>query len=221
MVRIISYLLLFGFLCWFFPSGPTYITCGFCVFLFLWSTVVDLPDSEWFVWFVCLIYSIVLILYGYEIGLFLYSASGIPRLNGDGSSSIALGLIVLMYLLYVGGRDLYQEWPQPVSHTEIVMGDSFNNIQGTIINRSSLTNSFISVNKIDPRIGDALRRAAEAIHQSGDREAGELFDQFTEELCKAEPRKSVLRSCWAAVQNALPTVTAIVEATAAVSKLFQ
>jgi predicted membrane-bound mannosyltransferase len=105
--------------------------------------------------------------------------------------------------------------------TEIVMGDVYRDIKNsTIVNRSVLTDSMNHIAGRDPELASAIGTLAIAVHQSGNKKAGELFDQFSEELGKGQPRKSVLQVCWEGIQNALPTVTAVAETAGAISKLF-
>lgn len=101
-------------------------------------------------------------------------------------------------------------------------GDTFSNISNaTIINRSLVMDS---MNKARGIGGEELARVLEsvglAIEQSGNREAGELFNHFNEELQRPEPRKSILKNAWDSIVSALPTVTAAAGATGAIAKLF-
>ena len=100
--------------------------------------------------------------------------------------------------------------------------DIFSNISNsTIINRSLLQNAF---NKAKSETGEeaaeALRKVAEAVAQSGNKEAGELLDQFNEELAKTQPRKSLLKRSWENLVQVLPTIEAIAGAAEAIAKLF-
>jgi hypothetical protein len=102
------------------------------------------------------------------------------------------------------------------------MGDTFSNItNSTIVNRSFVENAF---NKAKSEVGEdtaaMLLKVAEVVAQSGNKEAGELLDQFNEELSKPQPRKSLLKRSWDGLVAALPTVTAIAGAAAAIAKLF-
>ena len=102
------------------------------------------------------------------------------------------------------------------------MGDMFKNIQNaTIINKSMVENSF---NKIKEGYGEdvanALLQIAEFIEKSRNKEAGELFDSFNEELNKPEPKKPVLKSIWEGIEKALPAITALSEAIAKLAPIF-
>lgn len=106
---------------------------------------------------------------------------------------------------------------------EVVMGDKFENIRdATIINKSVVENSF---NKIRAEQGEevasALKAIAGFIERSGNKEAGELFDRFNEELNKPEPKKSVLKSVWAGIEKAIPVATALAEPVAKLATLFK
>ena len=105
---------------------------------------------------------------------------------------------------------------------EVIMGDMFKNIQNaTIINKSVVENSF---NKIKEEYGEDVAKAmlqmAEFIEGSGNKEAGDLFDRFNEELNKTEPKKPVLKSLWAGIEKALPAITALSEAIAKLAPIF-
>jgi hypothetical protein len=54
----------------------------------------------------------------------------------------------------------------------------------------------------------------------GNKDAGELYDNFTEEVNKPEPKKSVLKSLWDGIQRALPTIKTIASVTAKIAPLF-
>jgi hypothetical protein len=85
----------------------------------------------------------------------------------------------------------------------------------TIITDSVVVNSF---NKIKENYGDdvanALLQIAKFIEKSGNKEAGELFDTFNEEINKAQPKKSVLKSLWDGIAKVLPAITTLSEAIA-------
>lgn len=103
-----------------------------------------------------------------------------------------------------------------------VMGDVFKNIGAgaTIINRSSLVNAMnVTNDAVDPSVGEALRQLADFIEQSGNKEAGENFNAFTEELQQPSPRKSLLRSFWNGMLTALPTIANLATVAGAVAAL--
>ena len=105
---------------------------------------------------------------------------------------------------------------------DVVIGDKFENIRGaTIIKDSLVENSF---NKIKEGYGDdvakALLQIAEFIEGSGNKEAGELFDSFNEEISKPQPKKSVLKSIWEKIEKALPTITTLSEAIVKLTSLL-
>ena len=102
------------------------------------------------------------------------------------------------------------------------MGDIFSNIQdSTIVNWSLVENAF---NKTKSNFGEEtaamLLKVTELVAQSGNKEAGELLDQFNEELSKPQPRKSLLKRSWDSLVAVLPAVTSIAGAAAAIAKLF-
>ena len=90
-----------------------------------------------------------------------------------------------------------------------IMGDVFKNIGAgaTVINRSSLLNAMNVVKDTgDPNVSEVLRQLAEFIEQSGNKDAAENFNAFTEELQQPSPRKSLLKSFWNGMLAALPTI---------------
>jgi hypothetical protein len=102
------------------------------------------------------------------------------------------------------------------------MGDTFSNIQNsTIVNRSTVESAF---NKTKSEMGAdtaaILLKIADLVAQSGNKEAGELLDQFNEELTKPQPRKSLLKRSWDGLVAILPGVTSIAGAVAAMAELF-
>jgi hypothetical protein len=92
-----------------------------------------------------------------------------------------------------------------------VMGDYFNNISNaTIVNKSVVQNAFNKVKEtIDEETAAALAHIAEHVEKSGNKEAGEVFNAFTEELQKPEPKKSLLKSFWTGLTTVLPTVSTV------------
>ncbi len=101
------------------------------------------------------------------------------------------------------------------------MGDIFSNINNsTIINSSLVLGAF---NRVKTAAGDetakVLLEVAEAVSNSGNKEAGEILDQFNEELVKPQPRKSLLERSWENLVQVLPTVSAIAGAAEAITKL--
>ena len=104
----------------------------------------------------------------------------------------------------------------------IVMGDIFSNIKNsTIVNRSLVERSFNKVkSEADEETAKVLLKVAEVVADSGNKEAGEILDQFNEELAKPAPRKSLLKRSWDNLVQVLPTVTTVAGAAAAIAKLF-
>ena len=110
---------------------------------------------------------------------------------------------------------------------DVVMGDKssgdvFKNIRNaTLINKSVVENSFNNVKAgYGEEVAKALLHIAEFIDRSGNKEAGELFDRFNEELNKPEPKKSVLKSLWEGVERAVPAITTLSDAVAKLVSLF-
>lgn len=109
-----------------------------------------------------------------------------------------------------------------VREIKIDMGDKFQNIHhATIVNRSLVQNAFNRVNsEYDEETAKALKLVADEIEKSNNSEAAEVFNSFTEELQKPEPKKPVLRSLWNGIIAVLPTILQMTDAVSKVSKLF-
>jgi hypothetical protein len=105
---------------------------------------------------------------------------------------------------------------------EVVVGDVFRDISGsTIVNRSRVEKSFKRVRDAhDEDLALALVRIAEEINKLGNAEAAELFDGFSEELEKPQPRKAILRGLWDGITAAVPTISQMVDVVTSVSKFF-
>jgi hypothetical protein len=104
-----------------------------------------------------------------------------------------------------------------------VAGDSFSNIGAgaTIVNRSTLTNAMNVLNqRADEGTAAALKELADFIQHSGNTAAAENFDAFNAELQRQEPRKSLLRSLWNGVVEALPSIASLAGAIAKIVALF-
>jgi hypothetical protein len=100
------------------------------------------------------------------------------------------------------------------------MADRFENIQNsTIVNSSFVQAAFNKSKQADEGTANVLLEIAEAVARSKNEEAGEILDQFNEELARLQPCKSLLRRSWGYLVQVLPTVTAIADATEAIAKL--
>ncbi|MCS7481327.1 hypothetical protein ACFFQW_09300 [Umezawaea endophytica] len=105
---------------------------------------------------------------------------------------------------------------------EVVMGDRFENI-GTgavIVNRSSLSNALNSIDSRGDDVRKALRDVADLVERSGNEEAVENLNAFTEELELAEPRKARLKSFWQGLVVSLPDVAQLGDAAGKIAALF-
>ena len=105
---------------------------------------------------------------------------------------------------------------------EVIMGDKIENIQNsTIINRSVVSDSFNKIKEgYSEDVANALMQIAEFIEESGNKEAGELFDSFNNEIKEPEPKKSMLKSLWGGIEKALPAITTLSEAVVKVVTIF-
>lgn len=102
------------------------------------------------------------------------------------------------------------------------MGDKFEKISdSTIINHSTVQNAFNKVqSQFDDETANALKRVEEEINKSGNKEAAENFEAFTEELVKPEPKKSLLKTLWQGTLNALPTLSQLSGIASLIVKLY-
>lgn len=105
---------------------------------------------------------------------------------------------------------------------ETIMGDKFENIQGsTIVNRSTLTNAMNEVEyKHDAEVAAALSEIAAFIEKEENEGAAVLMNSFAEEAAKEEPDKSKLSQLWQGITAVVPGVTALAGAVGAVAKLL-
>lgn len=108
------------------------------------------------------------------------------------------------------------------TYKEIIMGDVFKGISNSsIINRSTF---FDAVSILEARgqkdLMVVLEEISKKVDASGNKDAGEVLEQFTEELSKDQPRASLLRRSWTALTEILPDVAKISGASAAIAKLF-
>ena len=89
------------------------------------------------------------------------------------------------------------------------MGDYFNNItDSTIINRSTVENAYNKVRSDEGQdTAEVLVEIAKIVEESKNKEAGELFDSFNEEINKDEPKKSVLKNTWNGITKVLPILS--------------
>jgi hypothetical protein len=113
--------------------------------------------------------------------------------------------------------------PQTIIEGDLIMGDSYKNIQNaTIINRSIVENSFNKLRREhDEKVAEALVQIAEFIDKSGDINAATLFDKFNQELNKPDAEKYTLKKLWGSIENTLPTIAAISETVAKLAPIFQ
>lgn len=107
--------------------------------------------------------------------------------------------------------------------SEVIVGDKFSNIGAgaTIVNRSTLNNSFNTVKEsYGPDMAQALQQLAELVEKSGNMDAADNFNALTEELQRPQPKKSLLKSFWSGIVEAIPNVVQLVDLTAKITSLF-
>jgi hypothetical protein len=105
---------------------------------------------------------------------------------------------------------------------KMTMGDNFERISdSTIVNRSFLENAFNKVKtEYDEETANALKSIEEEINESGNREAAENFDSFSEELSKPQPKKSLLKTLWKGTLEALPRLAQLTSIVSNIEKLL-
>jgi hypothetical protein len=102
-----------------------------------------------------------------------------------------------------------------------VMGDKFENIKdATIINRSTVQNSFTALN--EAALEDVRRELEEMLHkveETGSPEAAEVAEAFVEESGGAR-RKTVLTGLWDRLRELAPVVGGLATAGTAIGKVL-
>ena len=105
----------------------------------------------------------------------------------------------------------------------IVAGDKIDahGSGNTVVNRSTVKNAFNKVKAAhSEEVAKALLDVEAAINKSGNKEAAENFDSFSDELAKPEPKKSLLKALWQGTLAALPTLDELPDVIAKISGLF-
>jgi hypothetical protein len=103
------------------------------------------------------------------------------------------------------------------------MGDVFSNIGAgaTIVNRSTVQGAFNRVrSEFGEEVAQALKRIEDEINKSGNKDAAETFNSFTEELLKPDPKKPILKALWQGVVAAIPTIAQLTEVVGHVKTLI-
>jgi hypothetical protein len=105
---------------------------------------------------------------------------------------------------------------------EIVTGDRITAGPGAVVvNRSYLSNALNTLSSVgNTDAAAALEQVAKVIEQSKNKEAADLFDAFNAELQRPTPKKTLLKTLWKGVIEALPTIAELTTATAAIVSLF-
>lgn len=90
---------------------------------------------------------------------------------------------------------------------EFIMGDKFENISGTVVNRSIVNNSFNIVKKaLDEDAANFLQDLTEKVNKTESVDAIENMEGFHLEIQKPKPKKSLLTSFWNGVVAAAPAL---------------
>jgi len=106
---------------------------------------------------------------------------------------------------------------------ENIMGDKIE-VHGsgnTIVNRATVIHAFNRVKATQgEEVAKLLLEVEAAINNSGNEEAAENFESFSEELNKPEPKKSLLKTLWQGTLAALPTLKELPGVVTSISALF-
>ena len=105
-------------------------------------------------------------------------------------------------LVYLLNRNFNQNNLQ--NNFKLIMGDYFENISGTVINRSLISDSFNT--GFDTEAAKLLQEITLVVEKSGDKNATELMTSFLEELQKPAPKKTLLKSLWNSITTAIPAL---------------
>lgn len=102
-----------------------------------------------------------------------------------------------------------------VEKESVDMGDKYENIHGSTIVNRSIVEGAISNLRAEHRNDQAasLEKLLQEVQRSGNQEAGELVESFSEELAKTSPRKSTLKRLWSGLTEALPSISKMLDIT--------
>jgi hypothetical protein len=147
---------------------------------------------------------------GFRINLFLYWSFVLFPI-------IFIILVATKYLF----ADLGGAAVLPILYNVFVLWICWPSKDSIIVSRSLVEGG---INRARSLAGEdtakALGELAKAVAKSKNKDAGEILDQFDEELAKPAPRKGLLKRSWDNLVAILPEVTEIAGAAEAVSKLF-
>lgn len=106
-------------------------------------------------------------------------------------------------------------------HGDVNMGGNiFKNISNsTIINESVVTNSLNTIAQDNQQLADELRALVEAVVATGNKDAAETVEAFTQEAAGPK-RKPILRSLWEGIKQAVPVITGLAAAGTQIAALL-
>jgi GTP-binding protein EngB required for normal cell division len=103
----------------------------------------------------------------------------------------------------------------------IVSSQTNHSLSESTINTLIILNTFDKIkNEYGEETANALKCVEEEINKSENKEAVENFESFSEELLKAEPKKSLLKTLWKGTSDALPTIVQLTGVVSTIVKLF-
>jgi len=125
-------------------------------------------------------------------------------------------------MLSVAGELLKQK--ENIKESRVVLMGDHTHLHGNnniLVNRSTVQNAFNKVkNEHDEEIAKALTQIEEEINNSGNKEAAENFEAFSDELSRPKPKKSLLKTLWQGTLTALPKLKESADIVEKIVKLF-
>ncbi|MDR1895187.1 MAG: hypothetical protein LBR10_00160 [Prevotellaceae bacterium] len=88
-------------------------------------------------------------------------------------------------------------------------------------NRSKVEGSFNKISEqMDENTANVLKQIAEIVESSANNKAKDLFEEFSKEINKPEPKKSLLETYWNGLISALPILASTASITASILKII-
>lgn len=112
--------------------------------------------------------------------------------------------------------------PPPPPPEFTVNGDFINNTNGGVVNnRSTVVNAFNTFSdRYTSEVAEALRELERVVRESGSVDGNEQLAAFLEQLEADQPKRSVLRSLFAGIKEAVPALVGMADLTQKISSLF-
>jgi hypothetical protein len=103
---------------------------------------------------------------------------------------------------------------------QVIMGDNFQNISGTVNNRSKVIESFNAIaNSSNPEVEEFLRKVAKEVESLDNEDAADMAEEFIAAV--AEKKKpSIIKTLWTSLKELAPVVGGIAGAAKVISSLI-